>query len=463
MTTNGSAPVMSTSSAIVLAAGKGVRMKSTTPKVLHDICGRPMIWWVLRALRDAGVTRAVVVTSPENDAAIAAIGDVIPDVEIDTVIQSEQKGTGHAVQIALKAMKPSDGTILIAYGDMPAVDGPLFRSVVAACDTLTALAIVTARMPLPSNFGRVIRDAALVQRIVEARDCTPDELLVDEMNAGIYAFDEGALRSVIGDLSTDNAQGELYLTDTIAMLVERGDRVVPVVSDDAALVMGVNDRVELGKVRAVINQRLCEEYMRGGVTIVDPARTYVEPDLSFGIDVVVAPNTTIGGATVIGSGTRIGPNCRIYGATIGESAQITESVILDSSVGAHTVVGPFAHLRDGARLEADVAIGNFVEVKDSKLARGVKARHLTYLGDAEVGEETNVGAGSITCNYDGTKKHKTKIGKRVKIGSDTMLVAPVEVGDDSMTGAGSVVTRDVAAGDRVAGVPAKSIKKTPAK
>jgi bifunctional UDP-N-acetylglucosamine pyrophosphorylase/glucosamine-1-phosphate N-acetyltransferase len=458
MTTNGSAVAMSTSSAIVLAAGKGVRMKSTMPKVLHDICGRPMIWWVLRALRDAGVTRVAIVTSPENDAAIAAIGDVIPDVEIDTVIQSEQKGTGHAVQIALKAMKPSDGTILIAYGDMPAVDGPLFRAVVAACDTLTALAMVTARMRLPSNFGRVIRDGDLVMRIVEARDCTPDELLVDEMNAGIYAFDEGALRSVIGNLNTNNSQGELYLTDTIAMLVKRGDRVVPVQSD-AALVMGVNDRVELSKVRAVINQRLCEEYMRGGVTFVDPARTYVEPDLSFGTDVVIEPNTSIGGATIVGSGTRIGPNCRIYGATIGESAQITESVVLDSTVGAHSVVGPFAHLRDGASLEADVAIGNFVEVKDSKLERGVKARHLAYLGDAEVGEGSNIGAGSITCNYDGTKKHKTKIGKRVKIGSDTMLVAPVEVGDDSMTGAGSVVTRDVAPGDRVAGVPAKSIKR----
>jgi bifunctional UDP-N-acetylglucosamine pyrophosphorylase/glucosamine-1-phosphate N-acetyltransferase len=322
--------------------------------------------------------------------------------------------------------------------------------------------MVTAKMPLPSNFGRVIRDGDLVMRIVEARDCSPDELLVDEMNAGIYAYDEVSLRSVIGNLNTDNSQGELYLTDTIAMLALRGDRVVPVQSD-AATVMGVNDRAELARVRAVINLRLCEEYMRGGVTIVDPARTYVEPDLVFGSDVVVAPNTTIGGSTVIGSGTRIGPNCRIYGATIGESAQITESVVLDSTVGAHAVVGPFSHLRDGARLEPDVAIGNFVEVKDSKLERGVKARHLAYLGDAEIGEGSNIGAGSITCNFDGAKKHKTKIGKRVKIGSDTMLVAPVEVGDDSVTGAGSVVTRDVAPGDRVAGVPAKSIKKTPAK
>lgn len=459
MSGNGAASALSTSSAIVLAAGKGVRMKSATPKVLHEICGRPMIWWVLHALRDAGVSRAVVVTSAENDAAIVAVAGTIPDIEIDTIVQPEQLGTGHATQIALKELKPRDGTILIAYGDMPVMDGQLLRSVVAACDTLTALAMVTARVPLPSNFGRVIRDGDLVMRIVETRDCSPEELAVDEVNAGIYAFDEGALRSVIGDLQTDNAQGELYLTDTIAILAERGDRVVPVVCEDRRLVMGVNDRTELAKARAAINQRLCEHHMRAGVTIVDPDRTYLEPDLSIGNDVVIGPNTSIGGATLIAHGVRIGPNCRIYGSTIGESAQISESVVLDSTVGAHVVVGPYAHLRDGARLGADVQIGNFVEVKDSTLEPGVKARHLTYLGDAEIGSGTNVGAGTITCNYDGQRKHKTKIGKNVKIGSDTMLVAPVEVGDDALTGAGSVVIRDVEAGDRVVGNPARSIKK----
>jgi bifunctional UDP-N-acetylglucosamine pyrophosphorylase/glucosamine-1-phosphate N-acetyltransferase len=459
MTGNGAAAAASTSSAIVLAAGKGVRMKSATPKVLHEICGRPMIWWVLRALRDAGVSRAIVVTSAENDAAIVAIAGTIPDIEIDTVIQVEQRGTGHAAQIALKELKPRDGTILIAYGDMPVIDGRLLRSVVAACDTLTALAMVTARVPLPSNFGRVVRDGDLVLRIVEARDCSPEELTIDEVNAGIYAFDEGALRSVIDHLEADNAQGELYLTDTIELLAGRGDRVVPVVCEDSQLVMGVNDRTELAKARSAINQRLCEHHMRGGVTIVDPARTYLEPDLSIENDVVIGPNTSIGGASFIAHGVRIGPNCRIYGSTIGESAQITESVVLDSVVGPHVVVGPYAHLRDGARLGADVHIGNFVEVKDSKLEPGVKARHLAYLGDAEIGEATNVGAGTITCNYDGQRKHKTKIGKNVKIGSDTMLVAPVEVGDGALTGAGSVVIRDVEPGDKVVGNPARSIKK----
>ena len=457
---NGDAAAVNISSAIVLAAGKGVRMKSAMPKVLHDICGRPMIWWVFRALREAGVSRVIAVTSPQNDAAVVAIAETFPDIEIDTVIQVEQRGTGHAVQSALKELKPREGTILIANGDMPAVDGTLFRSVVAACDTLTAVAMVTARMPLPSNFGRVVRDGDLVLRIVEVRDCSPEELAIDEMNAGIYAFDEPVLRAVIGDLRTDNAQGELYLTDTVALLAERGNRVVPVLCEDQRLVMGVNDRTELALARKAINARLCEHHMRAGVTIVDPERTYLEPDLTISNDVVIEPNTSIGGATAIAKGVRIGPNCRIYGATIGESAQITESVVLDSVVGPHVVVGPYAHLRDGARLGSDVQIGNFVEVKDSVLEAGVKARHLSYLGDAEVGEGTNVGAGTITCNYDGQKKHKTKIGKNVKIGSATMLVAPVEVGDGALTGAGSVVIRDVESGDRVVGNPARSIKKT---
>jgi bifunctional UDP-N-acetylglucosamine pyrophosphorylase/glucosamine-1-phosphate N-acetyltransferase len=456
---NGNGASVNSSSAIVLAAGKGVRMKSKTPKVLHEICGRPMVWWVLRALRDAGVQKIVVVTSAENDAAVNAVVDTITGIDIATVIQLEQLGTGHATQIALKELKPREGTILIAYGDMPVVDGQLFRAVIAACDTLTALAMVTARMPLPSNFGRVVRDGEQVQRIVEVRDCSPEELAIDEMNAGIYAFDETSLRSVIHHLRADNSQGEFYLTDTIATLAERGDRVVPVLCEDSRTVMGINDRVELSKARAVVNARLCEDHMRGGVTIVDPATTYLEPEVSIAPDVVIYPNTSIGGKTTIAGGARIGPNCRIYGATIGESAQITESVVLDSAVGAHVSVGPFAHLRDGARLAADVTIGNFVEIKDSKLDSGVKARHLTYIGDAEVGEGTNVGAGTITCNYDGKQKNKTKIGKNVSIGSDTMLVAPVQVGDGALTGAGSVVIRDVEAGDRVAGNPARSIKK----
>ncbi|MBV8074264.1 MAG: bifunctional N-acetylglucosamine-1-phosphate uridyltransferase/glucosamine-1-phosphate acetyltransferase, partial [Candidatus Eremiobacteraeota bacterium] len=307
----------SSSSAIVLAAGKGVRMKSDTPKVLHEICGRPMIWWVLSALRGAGVREAIVVTSAENDAAAVAVAESLPGLEFDTVIQLEQLGTGHATQLALRQLKRREGTILVAYGDMPVVDAALFRAVIAACDTLTALALVTARMPLPSNFGRIVRDGEQVQRIVEAKDCTPEELAINEMNAGIYAFDETALRGVIDHLRADNAQGEFYLTDTIAMLAERGDRVVPVVCEDPRTVRGVNDRVELARARAAINERLCVEHMQAGVTIVDPASTYLEPELAIASDVVIYPNTSIGGASAIARGARLGPNSRIYGATVG--------------------------------------------------------------------------------------------------------------------------------------------------
>lgn len=459
MSGNGTAAAGSAISAIVLAAGKGTRMKSAAPKVMHDICGRPMIWWVLRALRGSGARDVVLVTSPENDKAVSAVAAAFPGLAARTVIQAEQLGTGHAAQIGLRGLKARGGTVLIAYGDMPLVDADLYRAVIAACDTLTALALVTARMPLPSNFGRVIRDGDHVRKIVEVRDCTPGELAIDEMNAGIYAFDETALRDVIDGLRADNAQSEYYLTDTIALLVDRGARVVPVVSDDARAVLGVNDRVELAKARDVLNERLCEEHMRDGVTIVDPATTYLEPEITIGRDVVIYPNTAIGGATTIAGGARIGPNCRISSATVAEAAQITESVVLNSTVGAHARVGPFAHLRDRAILGADVQIGNFVEVKDSELGRGVKARHLTYLGDAEVGDDSNIGAGTITCNYDGENKNETKIGKDVFIGSNSSLVAPVNIGDGALTGAGAVVIRDVEAGDRVAGNPAKSIKK----
>ena len=458
---NGAAAAGSAISAIVLAAGKGTRMKSVLPKVMHDICGRPMIWWVLQALRGSGARDVVLVTSPENDKAVAAVAAAFPGLAARTVIQAEQLGTGHAAQIGLRALKPRGGTVLVAYGDMPLVDAALYRTVIAACDTLTALALVTARMPLPSNFGRVVRDGEQVRKVVEVRDCSPDELAVDEMNAGIYAFDETALRDVIDGLRADNAQGEYYLTDTVALLVERGARVVPVPCEDARAVLGVNDRAELAKAREVLNERLCDAHLKDGVTIVDPATTYLEPELTIGSDVVIYPNTAIGGATSIAPGARIGPNCRIYATTIAEAAQITESVVLNSTVGAHARVGPFAHLRDRAVLGADVHIGNFVEVKESELGRGVKARHLTYLGDAEIGEDSNIGAGTITCNYDGQNKNETKIGTNVFIGSNSSLVAPVQIGDGALTGAGAVVIRDVEAKDRVAGNPAKSIKKKP--
>ncbi len=446
--------------AIVLAAGKGTRMKSATPKVLHELCGRPMLWYVLRALRSAGVDEMLVVTNDELQARVEEFG-------VRGIVQSEQLGTGHAVQVALKALPHEPGShVVIAYGDMPLVHEEIFRGVIGSLQGVqngaASLAMVTVKMPLPSNFGRVIRRGHDVERIVEARDASPAELEVDEMNAGIYAYDEDALRDAVGRLRNDNAQNEYYLTDTIADFVQAGKRVVPVMAGDHLHVLGINDRVELAIARKEMNKRLCAQYMRDGVTIVDPDATYVEPELEIGRDTVIYPNTTIGRLSRAGENCVIGPNARLSNATLGDGVVVRESVIMDSTVGNGVHIGPFAHLRNMTVLADNVHIGNFVEVKNSKLAEHVKAGHLTYLGDAEIGVNANIGAGTITCNYDGVRKNKTTIGRNAFIGSNTSLVAPVNVGDDALTGASAVVTKDVPAGERVVGNPARPLPKKPA-
>ncbi len=443
--------------AIVLAAGKGTRMRSSRPKVLHDLCGRPMLWWVLQALRAAGIDEITVVTSRELDPLLGAFG-------VRTVVQQEQLGTGHAVRVALDALAPGDGCLIVANGDLPLIDRTIFADARAAVDagTVTALGLVTARMPLPSSFGRIVRRGSAVERIVEAKDCTPEQLALDEMNVGIYAYDERALRAAIARVGNANAQGEYYLTDTVELLIGAGHRVAPVPVADYRSALGVNDRVELADARALLNRRLCEGHMRAGVTIVDPATTYLEPDLAIGADTVIYPGTTISGATTIGANCRIGPNCRLGNARIAESVQITESVVLDATVGAHAAVGPFAHLRQQTVVGEDARVGNFVEIKNSTLAERVKAGHLTYLGDATVGPRTNVGAGTITCNWDGVRKNPTTIGADAFIGSNSSLVAPLAIGEGAATGAGTVVIRDVPAGDKVVGNPARSIAKKPA-
>jgi bifunctional UDP-N-acetylglucosamine pyrophosphorylase/glucosamine-1-phosphate N-acetyltransferase len=438
--------------AIVLAAGKGTRMKSMQPKVLHEICGRPMLWHVLAALRAAGIDEIIVVSSPELQPLLTPFG-------VQTVVQDPQHGTGHAVQIALAALASREGTLVVANGDMPLVDAALFEDVQAAvdADAGTALALVTAKMPLPSSFGRIVRNGSTVERIVEFRDCTPSERAIDEMNAGIYAFDEPRLRSVIGQLSNDNAQGEYYLTDTVGLFVAASQRVVAVQATDHRVVLGVNDRVELALAQATLNERLCHAHMRAGVTIVDPATTSLEPGITIGADAIIAPNTTIGGESTIGERARIGPNARLHNAQIGADVRIEESVVLDSIVGARTTIGPYAQLRRNNVVGSDVHIGNFVELKNARLAAGVKAGHHAYLGDVTIGENTNIGAGTIVCNYDGTKKNPTVIGRDVFIGSNSSLVAPLTIGDGALTGAGAVVLRDVPPGDRVVGNPARSI------
>jgi bifunctional UDP-N-acetylglucosamine pyrophosphorylase/glucosamine-1-phosphate N-acetyltransferase len=432
-------------------------MKSAKPKVLHEVCGRPMLWYTLHALRAAGVEEILVVTNGELQACIGEFG-------VRGIVQEEQLGTGHAVQVALGELphEPA-GRIVIAYGDMPLVHEEIFRGVVGSLDARNgaapALAMVTVKMPLPSNFGRVIRRGTDVERVVEVRDATPAELAVEEMNAGIYAYEENALRDAVSRLRNDNAQKEYYLTDTIEDFVKSGKRVVPVMAGDHLHVLGINDRVELAQARKEMNKRLCAQYMRDGVTIIDPDTTYLEPELQIGRDTVIYPNSSIARLSEIGEDCVIGPNARLSNAKLGDRVEVRESVILDSELGSDIHVGPFAHLRNNTVLSDRVHIGNFVEVKNSKLAQGVKAGHLTYLGDAEIGENTNVGAGTITCNYDGVRKNKTTIGNNVFIGSNSSLIAPVTIGDGAMTGASAVVTKDVPAGERVVGNPARPLPK----
>ncbi|MGD0967674.1 MAG: bifunctional UDP-N-acetylglucosamine diphosphorylase/glucosamine-1-phosphate N-acetyltransferase GlmU [Candidatus Aquilonibacter sp.] len=442
--------------AIVLAAGKGTRMKSRVTKVLHEVCGRPMLWYTLRELRAAGIDDIVVVTNDELQARIA-------EFDVPGIVQREQLGTGHAVKIALDATPQRNGSqVVIAYGDMPLVPSAVFSWLLDALDGnagTTGMTMITAKMPVTSNFGRVVRNGEKVERIVEVRDATPQERLIDEMNAGIYAYDENSLREAVTVLNNDNAQGEYYLTDTVADFVRNGKRVMPLLINDPLNVLGVNDRVELAIARREMNARICAAHMRDGVTILDPATTYLEPELRIGCDTVIYPNTAISLLTTIGENCAIGPNTRISDSRIGNGVTVCESVVVQSEIGDDSKVGPFAHIRGHAKLAGHNRVGNFVEIKNSQYARGAKSAHLSYLGDTTIGEETNIGAGTITCNFDGQRKNKTTIGKNVSIGSNTSIVAPRTIGDGALTGAGSVVTKDVAPGERVAGNPAKPLPK----
>ena len=441
--------------AIIMAAGKGTRMKSRTPKVLHDVCGRPMFEHVLDAVRGAGADEITAVVSSELRAPIEALG-------VRCIVQEPQNGTGHAMQLAMAALAQTDGQVLVASGDMPLVPASLLRAAASTrASKRAAAALVSAHVTLPTNFGRIIRDGSAVVRIVENVDASEAERSIDEVNTGVYCFDERALREHLARLRPDNKQGELYLTDCIASIAGDGGKVEAVVCDDARLVMGVNNRVELAAARAVMQRRILDDLMLSGVTVVDPSTTYADALVTIGADTVVLPNTHLRGKTTIGTRCSIGPDSMLENAVVGDGAHVWYSIVRDSTIGAGVTVGPFAHIRMGAQVEEDARVGNFVELKKTTLGRGAKAQHLAYLGDAEVGAEANIGAGTITCNWDGKNKNKTKIGRKAFIGSNSSLVAPVTIGDGALTGAGAVVIRDVQAGERVAGNPAKPLKPKP--
>jgi len=434
-----------------MAAGLGTRMKSRTPKLLHPLAGRPMVAYVVDAGRQATGRRPIVVTSP----ATAAVRDAVDDV--DFVLQAEPRGTGDAVAAAVAALPADADEILVLTGDAPLLEADLLAELLdeRRLDQ-AAIALIAVDAIDPGNLGRVIRDdAGTVDRIVERKDATVEEIAVNEINSGLYAFDAVWLRSRIGALSPSPKTGELYLTELVELARADGRLVVALTVEDDGRLLGINDRAELAQAEWDLRTRINGEHMLAGVTMRDPSTVYVDATVTLAADVTLEPNVILRGATAVGEGTTIGAGSQVVDSTIGAGCLVWASVVESSTVEDGARVGPFSHLRPGSHVGPDAEVGNFAELKSTRLGRGVKQHHMSYLGDAEVGQGTNVGAGTITANYDGRRKHRTTIGERVFLGVDTMLRAPITVGDGAKTGAGAVVTRDVPPGKLAVGMPAR--------
>jgi bifunctional UDP-N-acetylglucosamine pyrophosphorylase/glucosamine-1-phosphate N-acetyltransferase len=443
-------PEPSTTAAVILAAGLGTRMKSRLPKVLHPLCGRPMLGYVIDAARQATGVRPLVVYSPLTEAIREAFADVA-----DFALQAEPRGTGDAVRSALSALDLRTRDVIVLSGDTPLLSPASVAGIADAHRAMAAVMTVATMRPAdPSRYGRIVRGVLGVERIVEERDASEPELTIGEVNAGLYAFDVAWLVENIAQLQPSAATGEFYITDLVALAVESG-RAVAAVELPAIEVEGLDQRVKLAwaesQLRAAINRRL----MLDGVTMLDPATAYVDATVELAEDVVLEPNVTLRGATTVGRDTVIRSGSQIFDSRIGERCTIWSSVLESAEVEDDVSIGPFAHLRPGASIGSHAKLGNFAEVKNSRIGAGTQQHHFSYIGDATVGVKVNIGAGTITANYDGKAKHRTTIGDGAFIGSDTMLIAPVTIGDGASTGAGSVVNRDVPAGKVAVGVPAR--------
>jgi len=449
-------------SAVVLAAGEGTRMRSSLPKVLHPLCGRPMLLHVIDTLVALPLDRVVVVVGHGADAVTAALQDVRTDIPIEFVEQRVQRGTGDATSVALTAFSDTvdDDDVIVCSADIPLLRPETLATLATEHRIADAAAtLLTAVLADPSGYGRIVRDArGNVARIVEETDAGPDELVITEINPSIYCFRRAFLAPALRRVSPENAQGEYYLTDVIEVLRSTGHTVLAVPAADASETLGVNDRAQLADAEAVLRRRINGAWMRAGVTMVDPARTYVDATVDLAPDVRLLPGTILEGRTTVAAGAVIGPDTRLVDAVVGEGAEIQSSVVREAEVGPDVHVGPFAHLRPGTVLARDAKVGSFVETKNADVGEGAKLPHLSYVGDATVGAGANVGAGTITANYDGTHKHHTTIGPNARTGSNSVLVAPVEVGDGAYTAAGSVVTRDVPADALAVGVPARIVE-----
>jgi bifunctional UDP-N-acetylglucosamine pyrophosphorylase / glucosamine-1-phosphate N-acetyltransferase len=450
---------------LILAAGLGTRMRSNTAKVLHKLDGRPLISHVCHTAAALAPRKVYVVVGHQaEEVKNAVLSEMSPEQTV-IVRQEKQLGTGDAVNAAREFLENDDALLLVLSGDVPMIKAETLASLIqrhrdhrgkgAACT------ILTVKLKDPTGYGRIVRDeGGMFERIVEQRDATENEAEISEINSGIYCFNARKLYAALARVQNHNDQGEYYLTDVPALLKADGEDVAIYQHSDAFEVEGVNNRLQLAELERTLNRRTLRRLMLDyGVTFVDPTTTYVSELTEIGRDTVIQPCVTIEGRTGIGDGCEIRSGTRIVNSRIGRGVEIRDNcLIVDSEIADGAQIGPMAHLRGHAEVGPDTRIGNFVEVKKSKIGRGTKASHLTYLGDATIGENTNIGAGTVTCNYDGVRKHETHIGDNVKIGSDTMLVAPINVGDGAATGAGSVVTKDVEAGKLVVGAPARTIK-----
>ena len=429
--------------AVILAAGQGTRMKSSLPKVLHAVAGRPMLAHVITAAREAGAAPVVAVIGHGADQVRSAFSGA----GVTFALQAEQLGTGHALQCAASELAGFSGALLLLCGDVPLLRAETLRALLEYHRSQQAtVTVLTAELADPRGYGRIIRGLDGVERIVEEKDATPLERAVREINTGIYVFAAPRVFALLGGLTNDNAQGEYYLTDVIAAARAAGEKVAALAVARAEEAMGINDRIQLAEAGRAMRARINEGHMRGGVTLVDPLTTYIEPDVTIGPDTVVHPGVHLRGKTVIGCGCEIDPGVIISDCTLADRVHVKAGSVLSGSVvGADTDIGPMAHLRPGTVLAGENKIGNFVETKKAAIGKGSKASHLTYIGDAEIGAGVNVGCGTITCNYDGVNKHVTVIEDDVFVGSDVQFVAPVRIGKGSLIGAGSTITRDVPA------------------
>lgn len=441
---------------VVLAAGKGVRMKSRRPKILHEVLGVPMVAHVVRVLEVLGAEKIYVVVSPsDHDAVREALGE-----KINLVIQREQFGTGHALLQTEKTLNGFSGSLLVLYGDTPLVTPELLKSLMSHHHKEKAQAtMLTAELSNPTGYGRVIRKRQQFQSIIEERDAQEEEKKISEVNTGMYCMESPLIFRYLPSLSQDNAQKECYLPPVLERLVNDRHKVSTFMTKDSDLILGVNNRQELALVTQKMAERIRNYHMLQGVTLLDPASIFIEHDVIIGEDTIIYPHTILEKKTRIGKDCRIGPSTRLANTVVEDNAIIQYAVADNAVIGTGASVGPFAYLRPGSNIGKKVKIGNFVEVKKSTIGDESKVPHLSYVGDAEIGKHVNIGAGAITCNYDGKGKHKTIIEDHAFIGSNSNLVAPVRIGTGAVTGAGAVVTKDVEPHTVVAGVPAKPLRK----